>query len=137
MKTCCDTSFETLTSYLRPDCRYLICLVFIYLPVEKTRRWNFRSIDRERALSTVVCIFGYEYIYLVPLMTFFLHQWHLTTWVDLIQVYVWSNNNNFYLVTKYNFFSSQQTRVISWVDRVMYHWLDIIWIQSSIYYFDW
>ena len=132
LKTCGPILFEILSPNLCLDCRYLRYLRYIYSKVEGNYRWHFCCINCERALLISGYIFKYEEIYVVLSMKFSLHWWHLTTWDGLIQVYVWSHNK-LYLVTRDNLFSSQQTHLISWVDSVLYHWLDRIWNQSSIY----
>ena len=64
--------------------------------------------------------------------------WHFSCIND-----IWPREPNFFrfmcecvICSLNNPFSSQQNNVISWVDSVLYNWLDRMWIQSSIYYSD-
>ena len=134
IKTCDHISFKMLSSDLSSDCRDLMHLRWIDSKVEKTideiffhrlRAWFVEyRIDNQRwrnLCSTVdeisVCC-----------------QWNFFCINE-----IWPHKPNLsrftcecIICSLDNTFSSQQTHIISRVESVMYHWLDRIWIQSSI-----
>ena len=128
LKINCHICFKMLSSYLRSNCRYLRYLRYIDL-----KNW-------QNPLMTFpfhqfwACLVDYSMDIRIPgnlrstfdesfaaSMTFYHAIWPYS--VFKCERVIRSLDNPF---------SSPETHVISWVDSVIYYWLDIIWIHSAI-----